>query len=169
MLPWYRRMQLRIIVLAAGIGAAGCANDVFIDADPDGHVTIDTGTYGLARHLTGNHQPGTGTPSGTTEPASGRVVRIHALVSSAGDATEVSSPDTYGRFLVNTPVIASTTVDAHGFFQVGVPPGTYSVFISDGDAWFCNGGDISGTRCSVEVTAGAKVRFDIDINYEASY
>jgi len=163
-------VQLRVITIFATIATAGCATDAStLDPDPDAHVTIDTGTYGLARHLTGDHQPGTGTPSGTTEPASGRVVRIHTLVSSPADVTEVSSPTTYGRYLVNTPVIASTTVDAHGFFQVALEPGTYSVFISDGDAWFCNGGDIFGKRCPVEVAPGATVRFDIDVDYEASY
>ena len=165
-------MQIRSLAFALCISVLpGCGADPSkgsLDYDPDARGTIETGAYGVARHLTGNHQPGTGPTSGTTEPASGRKLRVHAVVSAPKDATDVSSRSQYGRYVVHTAMVATAGVDADGFFQVALAPGTYSVFLSDGDAWFCNLRDDVGL-CAVTIAAGNPRRFDINVDYDASY
>jgi hypothetical protein len=153
------------VLVAFLVGACATKADV---PDPSSQVTITTGVFGIARHLTGDHEPGPGPSSGTTEPASGRSVRVHALVANAADATDVSAPTEYGRFVVHTPLIGQSDVASDGFYELALAPGTYSVFVSDRDAWFCNSYDAVGS-CVAAIADGTIVRFDIDVDYEASY
>lgn len=147
---------------------SGCSNPehpALTDAEIDARRTIQMGVFGTVEHrktvLDGEDA------EAVSDRGSGRTVRIHEVVDSAGDAVDVSSPDEYGRFDVNTPLVGEATVDADGFYEVALPPGTYSVFIEDGDAWYCNGFS-SNQLCPVTIVS-SPLRNDILIDYETAY
>lgn len=94
-----------------------------------------------------------------------RTIEIHAatidgVAGAAGETFWTSVP---------TPLIATVTSGDDGWFEVAVPPGTYSLFVRESGRLYANGTNGDGIITAVEVVAGAVARTRLDINYKASY
>jgi hypothetical protein len=129
-------------------------------------TSLSQGVKGTVLWLEGNFMPGPGTTSGLTEPVS-REVRFYEPVTAADIVVATGRSSTLYE-TINGVLVASVTSAQDGSFEVGLPPGTYSVFVEDEGDWFCNAASAAG-ECPVTVTAGAFANYVIRIDYAASY
>jgi hypothetical protein len=63
---------------------------------------------------------------------------------------------------------AKTYSGADGKYLVTLSPGKYSVFVKDGEDWYCNlrfGNDF----CVVDVPESGTLKYNIDISYAAAF
>lgn len=70
---------------------------------------------------------------------------------------------------IHTRVVAVTTSDETGFFQVQLPPGTYSVFAKVGPYFYANTGDGDGNMAPWEVRADSATHISINISSVPRY
>ena len=106
--------------------------------------------------------PGRG--GGTFTAGTGRRVRAHEPVRlSPGGLAQVR------RETVPTKLIAETISDSTGQFFINVPPGTYSVFVEENDAWYYNGWDGNGVQGGVTVFPDSTSEIIIKITTKATY
>lgn len=77
----------------------------------------------------------------------------------------------YSPFFTNiyTDLIATVESDAEGFFQVALEPGTYSLFIMEGENYYSNRYGHDGEIFPVTVAAGEVSEVLINITTEATF
>lgn len=161
-------MRGEILFAGAVLLALGCASESTGPCESERparngeRVSISEGIWGDLWFWSGDFMPIC--ESGEVRAVS-RKVRIHELTSR--DQVEQSSGAFY--MSIKTPLVASVTSDARGFFEVAVPPGAYSVFIVEGDQFYANVSDGQGHISPVHVNAGSVSGVRIDINYAATY
>ena len=110
---------------------------------------ITEGITGVVCFWSGDFMPGT-SPRGVIEPVR-RTIEIHAgtidgVAAAAGETFWTSVP---------TPLIATVTSGDDGWFEVAVPPGTYSLFVHESGRLYANGTNGDGIITAVEVIASA--------------
>lgn len=130
------------------------------------HVSIEQGVWGNVLFWEGDFMPG-----GTTHRSITPVIReIHFFeAATEADVGPVAPYDTF-YYDVFTPIVAVTTSDACGFFEVALDPGTYSAFVLEGDLYYGPLLANDGTIMKVTVPeAGGPVNFRMDIDYLAYY
>lgn len=131
-------------------------------------VTAAQGVWGNVWFWSGNFMPsvvGTESSPGNITP----VVR-EIFVYKATTKSDVM-PYSFGEFYSYIPseLVAQTSSDETGFFQVTLSPGTYSIFVKEGSAFYANKFDGQGRVNPVEVVPGAVTKLQIDINYQATF
>ena len=70
---------------------------------------------------------------------------------------------------VNTKLIATTTSDREGFFQLELKPGKYSIFVKEKQILWANSFDGFGGISPVTVETSKISEINLDMNYDASY
>lgn len=93
-----------------------------------------------------------------------RTLRIHQL-------THINQAS-LGDYLfgdIETALVAEVQTDESGFFEVPLPPGTYSLFTVEENGYFANVFDLDSYVHPVTVTENAWETTQITINYMASY
>ena len=95
-----------------------------------------------------------------------RTVYIYELTTRE-DADKIG----YSPFFSNihTNLIATAESDAQGFFQVSLEPGTYSLFIKEGDHFYSNSYGARAEIFPVTVNAGEVTGVLINITTEATF
>jgi hypothetical protein len=132
---------------------------------PGPQPKIAEGITGVVCFWQGDFMPTIGgPPSGLITPVR-RTIEIHAATRDS-DATPGGGA-TF-RTSVSTPLIATVTSGDDGWFEVAVPPGTYSLFVRESGSLYANGWDDAGIITPVTVVAGAVARTQFNINYKAS-
>jgi hypothetical protein len=121
-------------------------------------VTIQQGLWGYVWFWEGNFMPGC--PTGKVSAVS-RELRIHELTS--WDQVDHTSRVTFYSS-IHTPLVGFVRSDQAGFFEIELPPGTYSVFALEDTLYYANGFDGFGNIYPVPVKEGevTEIRFDID-------
>lgn len=127
-------------------------------------VLIPQGLWGDVWFWSGDFMPACIT--GTVKPVS-RQVLVYALTSY--DSVVVAGDGHTFFSEIHTPLIATTWSDFSGFFQVPLPPGTYSIFVREGSLFYANLADGYRNICPVTVVADSVTGIRFDINYEASW
>ncbi|HEY0135831.1 MAG TPA: hypothetical protein VGB85_17220 [Nannocystis sp.] len=100
---------------------------------------------------------------GTVKPVP-RTIEIHAPTRSA-DGVGGDGATFWGS--VSTPLIATANSGDDGWFEVAVPPGTYSLLVRESGRLYANSFNGEGIIAPIEVTAGKVARTQFDINYRA--
>jgi len=132
---------------------------------PGPTIHLGQGLIGVVCFWKGDFMPSPDPTSGTILPVA-RTVEIYAA---ARDADTVNVPGTMFISAVKTPLIATTTSGADGWFSVALPPGTYSVFVREPQGLYANGWNDAGIITPVEVVAGAAVRAQFNVDYESTH
>jgi len=129
--------------------------------DTRNQVTISQGVWGNVWFWEGNFQPVE--PTGTITP-----VERQVLIYEATSLDSVST--TRGGFYreIRTRLIATTASNRTGFFQLGLPPGVYSVFVKEDSLYWQGAGNSIGIG-GFRVSSGSVTKVQIDINYRAVY
>lgn len=73
-----------------------------------------------------------------------------------------------GSYLRVRPPLIATTEARHGFFEVSLPVGLYSVFVEDAGREYCNSFTGRGLMCGVIVSQGASIQYNFTINHASS-
>ncbi len=127
-----------------------------------------TGLFGTVNFLEGDHQPTTGQSTGATTPVA-RELRVYGPVAAGSADRDPAKPLTPGLYsTIRAPLQAKAHSGQDGKYTVTLRPGKYSVFVKDGDDWYCNRKSDDGL-CVVEVPASATLKYDIDITYAAVF
>lgn len=66
---------------------------------------------------------------------------------------------------VHTKLIATTTCDKEGFFELNLNPGKYSVFLKEKGKLYAISGDGAGGLCPVEVESSKVSELNLSVSY----
>lgn len=142
-------LVLVVVAMAAGLLALGCGGS------PTFVPTISRGLYGRVVLYKGNCMPGAG----------------ECKVSHPSREVLIREPVTYEQISVTylarpSGLVASTKADKHGFYEVSLPPGTYSVFVEDDGREYCNSFGSHDEACQVTIGDGLTER-ELKIDHAA--
>lgn len=128
--------------------------------------TTHQGVYGYVRFWEGNFMPKV-TPvlSRGTITTVERTIVVHTPTRT--DSVIQALPAFYSAIL--TPRVAATSSNASGFFQVELPPGSYSLFVVEDTLFYANGLDAEGHLWPVTVTANSFTYVELNIVYRATF
>lgn len=130
--------------------------------------TVTQGIRGEVLWVEGNQMPGADSSTGVIKPVS-REVHIYEPVSESDAVEATDRKDAYAVYSkIETTLVATTTSNESGLFEVALEPGSYSVFVEDEGDWFCNSMTAEGL-CVVTVLADEATSYAIRIDYAASY
>ncbi|WP_051286538.1 hypothetical protein [Salinimicrobium terrae] len=160
---------LLLLFLTSGIYSCSTEtspeNSCYSTQDPprnDTMVSIDQGIWGDIWFWKGNFMPvGRGEICQVQ-----RTVYIYELTT-----REEAEQEGYSPFFssVYTDLVTTTESNAEGFFQVILEPGTYSLFIREGDNYYSNSYGPGGEIFPVTVTAGEVSEVLVNITTEAVF
>jgi hypothetical protein len=93
-----------------------------------------------------------------------REIQIHRV-------TTVTDMNSAGPLYSNIPteLVATTTSDENGFYQVDLPPGIYSVFVKEGTKFYANSFDSQGRIMAFEVLSGTVTEMQLNITFAATF
>ncbi len=130
---------------------------------PGPPLTISQGIAGVVCYWRGDFMPSPDGATGTIRPVQ-RTIEVHAATRDAdvkrkADMTYIDS--------VATPRIATIQSRDDGWFEVSLPPGTYSLFVHEPNGLYANRWNDEGIIFPVVVEAGAVARVQFDITHES--
>lgn len=131
----------------------------------ESRATIPQGAYGVVTFTEGNCMPGFGASSCFTCPVK-RVVRFYEYTTTGEAVYNTPINGFFNSF--STRLIAETETDMHGFYQVTLSPGTYTMVIVENGKLFSRLFDDRGGIHPVTITSG-KNKLNFEINYKATY
>jgi hypothetical protein len=125
-------------------------------------VTIQQGIWGNVWFWEGDFMP----PGwGTITPVS-RTVYAYELTS--GEQVEQVPYSPFYRS-IRTRLVALTSSNSTGFFQMALPPGSYSIFVREDSLYYANLTDSMGNIMPATVRINWLTKVQIDITYKASF
>jgi len=130
--------------------------------------TPQSGITGTVYRLSGNHMPAPNRPA--SPPAGVRAtVCVYELTSDTQVTHLKGSPSYYQA--VHTRLICQVETDPKGFFQVMIPPGTYSVFTKKGNLFYASRRDEKNNIAPVEVLPGkmTQVQCSVESDHKAVF
>jgi hypothetical protein len=129
--------------------------------DTRSQATIQQGVWGNVWFWEGDFMPPVW---GTITPVS-RTVYAYELTS-YDQVKQVP----YSSFFwsINSQLVAVTTSNSTGFFQMELPPGRYSFFVREGSQFYANGDD-GKYIMPAAVETGLLTKVQIDITYNACF
>jgi hypothetical protein len=164
-----KTMTTKVLLIVLVVCFSGCSNAT----DPCEHrfeyptmhperVAVPEGVWGLVAFWDGDFMPLC--PSGTIDPV-GRELRIHTLT----QLDQVEEDDLGGFYAeVRTSEVARVWSDADGFFQVGLPPGQYSLFSLEDTVLYANRFSAEGIN-PFTVLADTVVSVIFDITWNSTH
>jgi hypothetical protein len=129
--------------------------------------SIRQGAYGYVYFWEGDFMP-TYPPrssSGTITPVE-RIIVVHTPTR-FDSVSQVDNSAFYSEIF--TPRIAEARSNASGFFQVELPPGSYSFFVIENSLYYANGSDGQGHLWPVTVLRDSLSFVKLNITYKASF
>lgn len=131
----------------------------------ESRVTVTQGVYGVISFTQGDCMPGISIGACITCPVE-RMVRFYEYTT----MSDVIADDNQGGFftLFKTRLIAATTSDIYGFYELSLPPGTYSVVVVENGKLYANASDGQGGINPVTVGTG-KLKVNFPITYKAAF
>jgi len=133
--------------------------------DRSDQITITQGMWGNVWFWEGNFMPSaSGNQSGKVTPVERDVWIFEA---SENDSVVGAGGAFYRQIL--TTLRAKTRSNRTGFYQVALPPGKYSVFVTEDSLYYANGNDSMGHIPSGVVVPNTVTKVQVDITYKAAY
>ncbi len=130
-------------------------------------VTINTGVWGTISSIEGNCMPVVPpTPTNCTHCPVKRTIRIYAYTLYSQATPSGNSTIFFDQF--STPLIAETTTDAEGFFQVTLPPGNYSIAVIENGKLYANESDGWGGLQPFSIASG-RTHKNVAMTYKAVF
>ena len=170
---WRWMGVMAALAVALGVGCSGSDCDcpcgpgwhpVESPASNAGKVTISQGIWGDVWFWKGDFMPGC--PNGTIT-AVARELRIHELTNWE-QVDHVPHRSTFFT-AIHTPLVATVHSDDTGFFEVELPPGSYSLFSVEDTLFYSPGGDGVGNIFPVLVPEGEVADGHFNITYMSAY
>jgi len=104
---------------------------------------------------------------GTIKPVA-REIYISRVIT-VRDATDSHAVQTRGEFLSFIPakIVATTSSDKKGFYQLELPPGSYTIFVKENNAFYANRFDAERRITPFEVRPKNVTKMPLDITYKS--
>ena len=151
------------IVSLSMIGCEEEHLDIRYPPDTSDQITISQGVWGNVWFWEGDFQPVEIT--GTITPVV-REIYVHTLTP-VDSVNQVSYSPFY--YEIYTQLVAVTTSNRTGFFEVTLPPGRYSFFVKEDSLFYANLFDGEGNILPATVVEDSVTQIQIDITYRAFY
>ena len=119
------------------------------------HLNLAQGIQGQVVHLEGNRMPGIGRNASEPQPVSTAVWVFAGKIQSEGPRWPVSEAQQHEGW------VASVLSNSEGQFQVGLPPGEYTVFAQEGADLYLNSFTGDNKYKTVEVAEGQLVTMNL--------
>lgn len=129
-------------------------------------VTITNGLWGTVSNTEGNCMPMVGPGSTCKTCPVQRVVKIYPYTLRSQATVSGSTVVFFDSF--NTTLVAETTADANGFYQVNLPAGTYSVAIVEDGKLYVNSFDSAGGLNPITIGSGIQ-KLNLNMTYKAVF
>lgn len=139
----------------------GCGKDYSFNP------SIEQGMWGRVEFREGNFMPGPVPPSGTVTFVQRRIYVFEITHSDDVVQDTTLGPVFYTE--IRKGLVAKTLSNSHGYFQLSLPLGSYSLFVEEQGRYYANLFDGQGYIFPVTVTDGSIKRIDILIDYKAFY
>ncbi|MHB1327039.1 MAG: peptidase associated/transthyretin-like domain-containing protein [Gemmatimonadales bacterium] len=133
--------------------------------DQDARVTIREGVWGQVSFWQGDFMPGA--CSGASITAVERIV--YAFEPARLDQAVLNVPPRRFWAELGSRIVDSTRSDRHGFYQMSLPPGRYSIVVREEGGYYANGFDEEGYISPAIVHPGQQTKWHLGITYEAVY
>jgi len=131
----------------------------------NGEMKMKQGVYGDVYWVQGNMMPSPDEPRANQGRPIERQINIYKVATFK--EVEGQAP-LFTK--INTELFKTVKSNSKGFYQCELPPGKYSIFtVEEKNSYFANTFNGEGEINTVEITAGQKVKLDININYKAAY
>lgn len=131
----------------------------------ESRVTITQGVYGIISFTQGSCMPGGSIVECFTCPVQ-RTVRFYEYTTMAEAIRDEAGAAFFKNF--RTRLIGEASSDLHGFYQISLPPGIYTMAVVENGKLYSNLFDGQGGIFPVTVGSG-KLKTDFNINYKAAY
>ena len=128
-------------------------------------VTINNGIWGTVSSMEGNCMPPTN-PSTCKNCPVKRTIQVYQYTTLNQATPSGNSGVFFDSF--NTPLVAQTTADDDGFFQMNLPAGSYSIAIIENGKIYANGFDGSGGITPFSHTSGVQ-KLNLTMTYKAVF
>jgi hypothetical protein len=164
---WTMRLRTIAYVVCTSALLMSCTQLGIAPGDPhdtSDQVTIAQGIWGNVWFWEGDFMP-------TWPPHAGSVTAVERDVwvfEATRFDSAIGSPGGFYQQVL-TRLVGRTRSNARGFFQIALPAGKYSIFVSEGNQLYANGSDGAGHLCPGTVEPGGVTRVQVDINYKATY
>jgi hypothetical protein len=161
-----RLLQLAIgFIMVLPVSCADLGTGLDGPKDTSDQITITQGIWGDVWFWEGDFMPS------ISSNQSGKVTRVERDVwiypATKNDSVVGAGGAFYRKIL--TRLVARTRSNSTGFYQVALPPGKYSVFVTEDSLYYANGNDFAGHILPGVVTANAVTKVQVDITYKAAY
>lgn len=145
-----------VIVLLIFLAVIALATGAYLIFSLEKQPTIVQGVYGYVTTTTGNCMPGRHATCSTL-PTSATVF--------AHEATPITAIDASGALLEPRRLIATTRSDSSGYYEIDLPPGSYSLFINSAGRRLCHSFRRHG-MCLVQVPNGT-IYHDLNLDFSS--
>lgn len=156
-----------VLILLAVLLIVAC--DIFntesqLPPDDQTAITIKQGIAGKVWFWEGDFMPGD-PPTGTITP-----VKRDVLVHMPTHIDSVEQPG-FSPFYtsISTSLVAETSSNDSGFFQIHLEPGQYSIFVLEDTLFYANGFNGQGIIYPVSVYNDSVTQIDFDITYASTW
>jgi hypothetical protein len=128
-----------------------------------------SGITGVVYNISGNHMPAPNQRPPTTPPPGVKATICIFELTSDSQTTRLGSSPYYQA--IHTHLVRQLDTDDKGFFEVALPPGTYSVFTKKGDLFYASRRDEKNHIAPVEVLSGkmTRVQCSVESDHKAIY
>lgn len=151
--------QILFFLFLCCAGFSGCSSTKKLDPS-----MITQGITGTVTESTGNQMPMKGAP-----PAGVKGILSTVYVFEPTHLRQVKQVGTSPLYTkISTKQVASAQTDAEGRFTIDLPPGSYSVFVKQGDYFFANTFDTENNISVFKVEEGKLTTVNIAVNHKAT-
>lgn len=168
----FKTTGILLLLLVPVLGSISCStedrNKEFCYTTQDlprstARVSIEQGIWGDIWFWKGDFMPGVN---------SGEICSVQRTVyiyepTTSQDVDRIGYSAFYSN--IETNLVATTQSDSRGFFQVFLEPGTYSIFIREGDHYYSNHNGPGDLIFPVTVTEGEVAEVVFNITYDAAF
>jgi hypothetical protein len=104
---------------------------------------------------------------GTITPVVREIYICRVITLKEMSDSHVAQPEPGFFSVIPAKLVATTSSDKKGFYQLGLPPGTYTVFVKEENAFYASNFDGQGRITAFEVLPQAMTRMPINLKYNS--
>jgi hypothetical protein len=163
-----------MIIVSCGFFQESC------ERSNENRITISQGVWGNVCFWEGNFMPTVHSDGiadrildifksrdGTITPVVREIYICRVITLKEISDSHVAQPRPGFFLVIPVKFVATTSSDKKGFYQLELPPGTYSLFVKEGNAFYADKFDGEGRITPFEVIPQAMTRMPINLTYKS--
>lgn len=163
-----------MVIVSCGFSQESC------ERRNEDRITISQGVWGNICFWEGNFMPTVHSDriadriidifksrGGTITPVVREIFITRVITLKDMSDSDVGQPRAGFFSVIPAKIVATTSSDKKGFYQLELPPGTYSLFVKEDNAFYANNSDGEGRITAFEVLPQAVTRMPINLTYKS--